>query len=102
MNWERELIVSKEAAMEAGKAIIEVYHAENVHVEYKDDRSPLTEADRRANQIIVDRLSKEFPEYAILSEEGKDSGERLQNDYCFVVDPLDGTKESDSSRSILP
>ncbi|MDE7007190.1 MAG: 3'(2'),5'-bisphosphate nucleotidase CysQ [Lachnospiraceae bacterium] len=93
MNWERELIVSKEAAMEAGKAIMEVYHAENVHVEYKDDRSPLTEADRRANQIIVDRLSKEFPEYAILSEEGKDSGERLRNDYCFVVDPLDGTKE---------
>lgn len=58
MNWERELIVSKEAAMEAGKAIMEVYHSENVHVEYKDDRSPLTEADRRANQIIVDRLSK--------------------------------------------
>lgn len=93
MNWEKELEVSKRAAVEAGKAIMEVYNSEKIDVEYKDDKSPLTEADRRANKIIVDMLSKEFPDYAILSEEEKDHKERRQNDYCFVVDPLDGTKE---------
>lgn len=93
MNWEKELTVSKEAAVEAGKAIMEIYDSKQIDVEYKDDRSPLTKADRQANKIIVDMLSREFPGYAILSEEEKDHKERLQNDYCFVVDPLDGTKE---------
>lgn len=93
MNWERELIVAKEAAIEAGKAIMEIYASAHVDVTYKDDKSPLTEADRRANRIIVEKLSKQFPEYAILSEEERDNKERLQNDHCFVVDPLDGTKE---------
>lgn len=93
MNWEKELAVSKKAAMEAGKAIIEIYNSEKIDVEYKEDKSPLTRADRQANKIIVNMLSGEFPEYAILSEEEKDNKERLRNDYCFVVDPLDGTKE---------
>lgn len=93
MNWEKELEISKKAAVEAGKAIMAVYNSEKINVEYKDDRSPLTEADRRANRVIVDILSEEFPGYAILSEEEKDNQERRRNDYCFVVDPLDGTKE---------
>lgn len=93
MHWERELAVAKEAAIEAGKAIMEIYDSAYVDITYKDDKSPLTEADRRANRIIVEKLSKQFPGYAILSEEESDNKERLQNDYCFVVDPLDGTKE---------
>ncbi len=93
MNWEKELIASKKAALKAGKVIMEIYNSQEIDVEYKGDRSPLTKADRQANRIIVDLLSEEFPQYAILSEEEKDNKERLQNDYCFVVDPLDGTKE---------
>lgn len=93
MNWEKELEISRMAATEAGKAIMNVYNSGEINVEYKDDRSPLTEADRRANKIIVSMLSEAFPGYAILSEEEKDNKERRQNDYCFVVDPLDGTKE---------
>lgn len=93
MNWEKELEVSKKAAIEAGQAIMNVYDSEKIFVEYKDDRSPLTEADRRANKIIVNMLAEEFPDYAVLSEEEKDSSERRQKDYCFIVDPLDGTKE---------
>lgn len=93
MNWEKELVISKRAAVKAGEAIMEIYNSHEIDVEYKDDRSPLTKADRQANRIIVDMLSGEFPDYAILSEEEKDNKERLQNDYCFVVDPLDGTKE---------
>ncbi|MDE6738542.1 MAG: 3'(2'),5'-bisphosphate nucleotidase CysQ [Lachnospiraceae bacterium] len=93
VNWEKELEVSKKAAIEAGKEIMKVYNSEEINIEYKDDKSPLTEADRRANRVIVDMLSEEFSNYAILSEEEKDNRERRQNDYCFVVDPLDGTKE---------
>ncbi len=93
MNWEKELNIAKEAAIEAGKAIMRIYVSEEVDVTYKEDQSPLTRADRHANKIIVGILSKEFPGYAILSEEEKDNRERLKNDYCFVVDPLDGTKE---------
>lgn len=93
MKWERELSVVKEIAEEAGKAIADIYGEEQFVVSYKDDKSPLTIADKEANKIIVKRLSEIFPNYAILSEEEKDNKERLKNDYCFIVDPLDGTKE---------
>lgn len=84
----------KMLAAEAGGAILEIYeNAGTVDVEYKEDRMPLTAADKAANRIIVDGLSERFPRYAILSEEEKDNRERLKNRYCFVVDPLDGTKE---------
>ena len=94
MKWERELEIAKEAAVLAGKAIMEVYEeSEEVEVEYKEGDMPLTRADKASNKVIVDILKKEFPEYSILSEEEKDNLDRLKNDYCFVVDPLDGTKE---------
>lgn len=92
--WERELEISKKAAIEAGKAIMEIYNdATDMQIEYKDGNMPLTAADKAANRIIVEYLRQSFPEYAVLSEEEKDNLERLKNDYCFVVDPLDGTKE---------
>lgn len=66
---------------------------EDLRVEYKKGETPLTAADKRANQIIVQALRKAFPKYAILSEEEQDNKDRLTNDHCFIVDPLDGTKE---------
>lgn len=94
MMWNEELEVAKKAAREAGTAIMEVYNGKiPAQIEYKSDNSPLTAADKAANRIIVDALSRSFPHYAILSEEEKDHRERLTNEYCFVVDPLDGTKE---------
>ncbi len=62
-------------------------------VTLKEDLSPLTLADTRANDIIVSALKKAFPHHAILSEESRDDLGRLESDYCFIVDPLDGTKE---------
>lgn len=92
--WEKELKAAQYAAVEAGKAIMEIYNAsEAMEIEYKADDMPLTAADKAANEIIVKYLSGQFPEYAILSEESQDDGRRLEHDYCFVVDPLDGTKE---------
>ncbi len=90
----RELTAAKKYAVEAGKAIMEIYNTvSDMQVEYKDGDMPLTSADKAANHIIVAGLKKEFPDYAVLSEEEKDNLERLENDYCFIVDPLDGTKE---------
>lgn len=94
MKWERELQTAKTAAQLAGRAIMEIYEkAGKMQIEYKEDHTPLTEADKAANKIITDILRREFPKYGLLSEEEKDSRERLTNPYCFIVDPLDGTKE---------
>jgi 3'(2'), 5'-bisphosphate nucleotidase len=93
VNFEKELEISKKASVLAGKAIMEVYNSEDFGVEYKKDNSPLTLADKKANAVIVKMLRDNFPQYAVLSEEEKDNLDRLNNDFCFVVDPLDGTKE---------
>lgn len=94
MDLKNVLEIVKKVAVEAGAAIMEVYNScEDMQVEYKEGNMPLTAADKAANAIIVSCLRREFPECAILSEEEKDNLERLQNPYCFIVDPLDGTKE---------
>jgi 3'(2'), 5'-bisphosphate nucleotidase len=80
------------AAWESGQAILEVYQRD-FSVEYKDDRSPLTEADKAAHEIICAGLkSTGLP---VLSEESKTvSYEQRKNWGRFwLVDPLDGTKE---------
>ena len=79
-------------AVRAGEKILEIYN-DAYDVSYKGDGSPLTTADLAANEIICASLRENYPQYAILSEESKDSPERMQNPLCFIVDPLDGTKE---------
>jgi 3'(2'), 5'-bisphosphate nucleotidase len=91
--WHSELELAKILAIRAGRKIMEIYEEGTNSISYKVDNSPLTVADKASNQIIVEGLKKAFPQYAILSEEEKDDFERLKNDCCFVVDPLDGTKE---------
>ena len=93
MNNEVNAILSIKAAIEAGQAILEVYHSADFQVEKKDDKSPLTLADRRAHEVIMQHLSKfDIP---ILSEEGKNIpyDERKGWESFWLVDPLDGTKE---------
>lgn len=94
MDIKQVLDCCKKAAVEAGEAILKIYEqSELVEVEYKKDHSPLTIADKRSNDIIVSYLKSHYPEYCILSEEQKDDKSRLVCPYCFIVDPLDGTKE---------
>ncbi|NMA49028.1 MAG: 3'(2'),5'-bisphosphate nucleotidase CysQ [Tissierellia bacterium] len=93
MNLERELYEAKNVAGKAGEAILKIYNSNNYEIEYKSDESPLTLADSTSNQIITEILLKEFPEYAMLTEESMDEKSRLQNDWCWIIDPLDGTKE---------
>jgi len=93
MNLKIHLLAAIAAALEAGKAILEVYRSSDFEIQKKADQSPLTLADRRAHEIIAGRLTAfDLP---LLSEEGKDIAyeERKKWDTYWLIDPLDGTKE---------
>lgn len=80
------------ASLKAGKAIMQVYDT-GFDVVYKDDKSPLTEADKQANDIINSYLIP--TKIPIISEENKQTDFSIRKtwDFCWVVDPVDGTKE---------
>ena len=82
--------ILREISEEASKKILEIYNSE-FKVNYKDDNSPLTQADTESNNIICNRLREKFPKIPIISEESKNK--HLKTDTFFLVDPLDGTKE---------
>ena len=81
-------------ALAAGKSILEIYSA-TYDIEYKDDTSPLTTADKESHLIISRCLRDALPDIPQMSEEGRDIPweERQQWDHCWLIDPLDGTKE---------
>lgn len=80
-------------AKKAGEAIMQIY-AKDFSVEYKEDRSPLTEADLASHHLICDELNRLYPDIPILSEESANTFKLADEDACFwCVDPLDGTKE---------
>lgn len=84
----------KNIALEAGKEIMKIYK-KNFSVEHKDDKSPLTEADLKSNEIICKALVKLYPNIPIMSEENKqvDYETRKNWEYYWCIDPIDGTKE---------
>lgn len=81
-------------ALEAGQAILRVYENDAVKVTRKEDDSPVTEADMRAEAVILAGLSKHAPNIAVISEEAVAGGKQPERvDRFFLVDPLDGTRE---------
>ncbi|MCF8423975.1 MAG: 3'(2'),5'-bisphosphate nucleotidase CysQ [Bacteroidia bacterium] len=92
MNYQRLLHQSIIASVLAGKEIMEVYDT-NFDVEYKDDNSPLTLADKKASDKIIGEL-KQF-DIPVLSEEGVHDSFEIRKTWSklWIVDPLDGTKE---------
>jgi 3'(2'), 5'-bisphosphate nucleotidase len=81
------------ATREAGAAILEIV-ARGFSVERKDDLSPVTEADRAAELIILAALAKAAPGVPVIAEEEVAAGRiPAHGDTYFLVDPLDGTKE---------
>src|SRR6266851_9582156 len=91
--YERELRVALELAREAGEAILDFYEGP-LNVEQKssaDDLEPVTQADKIANELIVSRLVREFPDDGILAEESIDTEHRLEKKRAWMIDPLDGT-----------
>ncbi|SFV52814.1 3'(2'),5'-bisphosphate nucleotidase [hydrothermal vent metagenome] len=79
---------------EAGDAVMEIYKKDFV-VEYKEDKSPLTQADTKANEIICSQLQMRYPNIPIMSEENKQTEYMLRKEweYYWCIDPIDGTKE---------
>lgn len=96
MSLKSMLASVREACVEAGAEILRIYaDTSKFEVEHKADNSPLTAADRAANDLLRARLQMLSPATPILSEETEqaDWSERRHWDECWVVDPLDGTKE---------
>ncbi len=92
-QFTHELRAAVDLARTAGAAILEQYQGP-LNVEQKnldDDSEPVTQADRIANELIVNGLQREFPNDGILAEESVDTTRRLGKSRVWMVDPLDGT-----------
>jgi 3'(2'), 5'-bisphosphate nucleotidase len=82
-----------EAAREAGEAILTIVRR-GFEIEAKHDRSPVTEADRAAELVILAALARAAPGVPVIAEEEVAAGRiPAHDDLYFLVDPLDGTKE---------
>ena len=92
---ETNITALNDIAREAGHGIMDIYNSQQVNVEYKDDASPLTQADLASHTIIKGHLKKLYPEIPIISEEGKNIPYEQRKEWkrFWLVDPLDGTKE---------
>ena len=90
-KMDEKIIRAINASLLAGKKILDIYSME-FEVEFKKDESPLTRADKEADEIIKSLLGNDIP---ILSEEGKNIPYEIRKDWdqFWLVDPLDGTKE---------
>ena len=77
------------AAAKAGGEVALRYFRTALTVEYKGDRSPVTQADRESEQRIVEVLLEAFPDYGVVGEE---FGERPGSRARWIIDPIDGTK----------
>ncbi|HVX94156.1 MAG TPA: 3'(2'),5'-bisphosphate nucleotidase CysQ [Polyangia bacterium] len=88
----RELAVAERVAIEAAH-LVRGFHGTDLRIDSKAGNEPVTEADRAANTLIVDRLRAAFPSDAILSEEIPDDGARMGHARVWMVDPIDGTSD---------
>jgi myo-inositol-1(or 4)-monophosphatase len=82
------LEISAEIAREAG-TLLHTFFERRVAFELKGEHDLVTEADRASEQLVIERLRKHFPTHSIVAEEG--GGHTGSSDFCWYVDPLDGT-----------
>jgi histidinol phosphatase-like enzyme (inositol monophosphatase family) len=90
MAWEREIEICRDVSRRAG-VIALGYAARGVRHEDKADDSPVTEADRACERLIVDGLHAAFPDDGVLGEEGTSATGRSGR--RWIVDPIDGTRD---------
>jgi myo-inositol-1(or 4)-monophosphatase len=84
----RELMV--ELARESGEFIRPFFAAPDLKVELKTDQTPVTQADRGAEQLMRERIHARFPQHGIIGEEY--GSENADAEFVWVLDPVDGTK----------
>ncbi|QPG05582.1 3'(2'),5'-bisphosphate nucleotidase CysQ [Salinimonas marina] len=89
------LDLAKSAAVEAGREVLNIYDSGDFSAYQKQDDSPVTSADYKANDIITQRLEEATPDIPILSEENMHASlaERKQWSRYWLIDPIDGTQE---------
>ena len=90
--FERELQTALELIQRAGAIAMEVYRRDFAWQDKSDDRGPVTEADRRVNEFLVDALRRAFPGDAVVGEESVDAVD-LNAERLWIIDPVDGTKD---------
>ena len=90
MAYELEVAVAKLAAEEAGALALD-YQRKGVAAEIKADESPVTAADRACEKLIVETISRQFPDDGVLGEEGASRTGRSGRKW--IIDPIDGTKD---------
>src|SRR3954452_19512650 len=86
----RRFEFAREAALEAGRLTLRYFQSATLKVDTKSDASPVTIADREAEQLLRREIAKAFPNDALLGEEfGEQDG---TSGYRWILDPIDGTK----------
>lgn len=83
-----------ETALDLGEKaadLISRFQLQNLNTQFKEDQSPVTQADLQADQLIREGLQKKFPHHAIVTEEYGLIGNE-KSEFVWMVDPLDGTK----------
>lgn len=94
-----DLIAGAEAAADVAGAVIRPFFRSGLDASRKQDHSPVTMADRAAEQAMRAVLSERFPEHGVLGEEfGHD---RAGAEYCWVLDPIDGTRAFITGRPVF-
>jgi len=91
-NQSKELQILIPLVKKVGEEIMKIYNADFKY-ELKQDNSPLTKADILSNNLLIETLLKEFPDYGIISEESKNEEDVYSKEKIWVLDPLDGTKD---------
>ena len=92
MDYEKLVSVMRKLSLEAGAKIMEIYGLDDFDVTAKSDDSPVTAADKAADEIISAGLRAAFPDVMLVTEE-QAATHTAQGDTFLIVDPLDGTKE---------
>jgi len=80
----------RELAEESGELIRRYWRSPGLRVDVKDDATPVTDADRGAEELLRKRIRARFPDHGIIAEEL--GHERLDAEWIWVLDPIDGTK----------
>ncbi|AKF80688.1 3'-5'-bisphosphate nucleotidase [Myxococcus fulvus 124B02] len=92
-SLDTELETARRIAREAGAVLLQVYATPFAVEDKAGGQGPVTEADTRANALIVDALHRAFPKDGVVAEESENDAVATRFERCWFVDPLDGTQE---------
>lgn len=91
--YQRELDIAIDLARQASDIAMEIYARDFSHVEKANDAGPVTEADLRINEFLVNALREAFPEDAVIGEESPAEELASSARRRWIIDPIDGTKD---------